>query len=348
MYNWKDFKKITTYYNNVILGDKEQFDIRFSKGKDGILKSVLNYRNMTFSIEFYPTEEDECVDFKNITVSYIEFCKALGTIKKNKLIDLKVIDNQLALQPDKGSTVFIPCNKIMTRDFNGTKIASINIENFNTAFSLNDISSRAGIADFDKNLILTFENNYAYLNSYNDGIYVGNKIKCKTQSTFSCKLPYDYTSTIKKWLKYAIKPTNDILDDELELSVFQSFLMMKISHISTIIPINLIQADIIGEKFKELTEFQYPTKESISKKVIDAYYNNNLKEKSQKISAMNLFHVESTLYRPMFMSLIKQFSDSDSEFQTKIVDSKDLVLEFDACEDDMTSKILLFGMKPKN
>lgn len=345
MYKWKDFKKITTYYNGLIKLDKSEYEIRFSRLKNGILLStmVIDCYTVSFQIEY---EGENNIDYKNIIVSYKDFYETVKKIKGIKELDVIVENNELILITDKNISEKVSCNKILTRDFVAENTSKVNISSFKNAFLFSDNCAKAGIYEFDKNFVIRIEENHLYLNSYNRGIYVGNKIDIKDGDSISFKIDYAHSSMIKKWLKYASDPVKGILSDDLSLEIFKSYLRFSISHISLILPISRENVDLISEKYKDLTDFQYPMKESVNLKIINQCYEAAKAEKVANVELNDIFHEKSFISRPMFCNLIDLLEDFDVE--SFVVNSKDLILEFKIELETLKTKILLFAMTPKN
>ena len=326
MYEWKEFKKITTYYNGVINGDKSQYEIRLSKNKDGTLKSTLSVDTFTFSFSIKQINEEEVEDFQNLVMNYNDFYNVLKEIKGIKTIDIIAKDNEILFIPEDKDAISVECQKMITRNFNGTSIGNVDLESFNYAFQFADNAAKSGIADFDKNFFFHFSKTNLSLMSYNVGIFVGNKFEIEDGVDTYFKISYDSNSLIKKWLKFVIKPSNGIMDDVLKFSIYQSFIMIKISHVSIIIPITFENAELISDKFEKLRDYDYPVKKEINfekkkKKNIDA-----LKTKEKDVDMSEIFENNSSIYRPLYSGIIKQFTDTDLECKTKVIESENNLL----------------------
>ena len=330
MYLWKDFKKITTYFNGLITKDKTEYDIRFTITEDGSLNSSMNIDNNTFSFLVNDVDELKMKEFKNISVDYNEFYTLTKSIKGIKKLAVEIINNKLVINTDNNEEFSINCEKVLTRNY---------------ALLLNDNSAKSGIHTFDKNIICKMEEDTFYLNSYNTGIYVGNKIEITGGKNISFLIAYEELSFIKKWLKFVIKPTNNF-DDNVELLIFQNYLKFQLSKSSMIIPINF-DGEIIAEKYKDLTNYNYPLKKRIQMQELDIANTNAIKEKAKIVDTTWIFETNSNIYRPLFTSIVKQFIDWDLDVDVNVIDSNNLVLEFDSEILDLKIKVLLFAMTPK-
>ena len=345
MYLWKDFKKITTYFNGLITKDKTEYNIRFTITEDGSLNSSMNIDNNTFSFLVNDVDELKMKEFKNISVDYNEFYTLTKSIKGIKKLAVEIINNKLVIHTDNNEEFSINCEKVLTRNFDGESIGIINLESLNYALLLNDNSAKSGIHMFDKNIICKKEDNIFYLNSYNTGIYVGNKIEITGGKNISFLIAYEELSFIKKWLKFVIKPTNNF-DDNVELLIFQNYLKFQLSKSSMIIPINF-DGEIIAEKYKDLTNYNYPLKKKIRMQELDIANTNAIKEKAKIVDTTWIFETNSNIYRPLFTNVVKQFIDWDLDVDVNVIDSNNLVLEFDSEILDLKTKVLLFAMTPK-
>lgn len=345
MYNWKEFKKITTYYNNYIMADKNKYELKISKEKNGELKTEMEINNFLYLFNNNSLDNSEEIEFKNIIVSYELFYNVIKEIKGIKLLNITLENENLIIETDNKDIYLIPCKKSVKENLKKEYIGSIKLESFNYGFMFNDICAKTGILDFNKNVICKIEKDVMYLNSYTNGIYVGNKLSIKDGINTSFKLSYNDTSNIKKWLKFAMKPSNNILDDNIQLFTMSSFLLLSISHIGILIPIDFKDANVIAEKYKALTDFVYPEKKGISFKELKNSNLDSIKENSKSTNTTNIFGTNSYLYRPICSKVVSQLIDYDFDVNMSILDSKDLVLKLETEILDLKIKILLFAFK---
>ena len=341
MYSWKDFKSITTYYNALITGKKEDFDIRFTKEKD-TLKTVMNFSkfNISYTIK---NEEETSDEFKNIVVNYEEFYKVMKSIKGIKQIDVFVNNDKLILKTDKEETFEVNCSKMITKEFVGTHIMNIPVQEFRMAFSFNDVASKSGVFDFDENIFFYLKNNVLYMSSYNVGVYVGNKIQLMDAQNIIFKLPYSYTGFVKKWLKFVENKTQASIADDLNFSIFERFLKIEIDKYSIILPIE--KDEKIGEKFMKITDFEFPNKTTIPYHLIQEKSKETLNEKEKGVDMIDFFDTQSIMHKPLLKSVVDLFDVDDFDVDVKRVDSQNLVLELDSDFKSISVKILLFGIK---
>lgn len=346
MYEWKLFKDITTYYNQ-FLNSKSKYYLILTKNSNGNLQTKIKMDDITFAININHMKSTQITNtFKNMIIPINDFYETKKMIKGIKQLDVKIENDNFVINTDKECEFKIPCKKALFTDCNYEKIGEVNFESLKYALFFNSNSAKSGIAEFDKNISMMIKNNELYLNSYNTGIYVGNKIEIENGKDCSFLISYDYISKLKKWLDYIKKVGESrLIDDTINLLFTNNRLMLTNQFVSIEIPIKIDTT--LGEKYKAMTDFNYPKKEDFKfSKIRDLAIESETK-KEKITDVKEIFKVESSFYRPLFSGLIKQLVSFDLDVNCSIISSNELVIELNTEILDLKSKILLFGIVSK-
>jgi len=347
MFLLKEMKKIKTYFNGLLpTGSRDQYNIRFTLSGNGIgseLLAVMQIGGNTVKITTNSvTEVNTTEAITNCVVPFEQFYDELGKIKGVKEVDLIKEGNNLFFKTEEEKFP-MECTEIVTREFEGEKLAEVFVEEMSYAFSLNTSTTKTGVSDFDNNIVMLSKENKLFLGSYTIGAFVGNELSNRINYNFSCIIPYSNSAFMKKWLKYASNPKN-ILEDILEISVMNTFVEMKIANISIIVQVDI--EDKISEVFNGIFANNYEKEKELDFEEIRRLVTEANKDKKQEIELDNL-GINASLYRPLLSDIVYQLSETDFDIEVNQIKSKfdTLIFETNSIYDTKTKILTFFKTK---
>lgn len=336
MYELKEMKEMRSYFNGLV-GNRDKYQIRFSKLENGDLLSVMIIDGFTVYYTVKSIDQNVEASFSNCVVAFSDFYDNLGKIKGIKAMDMCFNDGLYLITEE--TSYLLVSTQIQTRAFGGDKIAVVNADAFTATMLLGNATAKSGVSDFDTNVAIRIHENEMYANSYTKGLYVGNKLVIEDGKDCSFNLAYENLSLLKKWLQYANNPKK-IKGDDLTLSLYSHFLQIKIDQISLIV--NVVLEDKIASKYEALTKFEYPEKERIKFGMVRDIVSVANKEKAKDADFESIFGHATSIYRPLVSDIIYQLSDLDGQMTTSIVASKNDIIQIKAELPFLDCKILLF------
>lgn len=341
MFELKEIKKMRSYFNG-FMSNRNDYKIRFSKLEDGNLLSVVNFDK--FSIRYIVPSIDNhiCHTFNNILVSFSDFYDVIANIKGIKNIDI-CYDTNFFIKITEEECFNLQFETIKTRDFFGSHLGTVNVEGFTNAINLNSSNAKNGIAVFDSNIVMSIVNHKLYINSYAPGMYIGNKVDIINDENFDFMINNKKISLLKKWLNYANDPRK-IDEDNLDMFIYNLHLSLCIKNISIIFPVETNRKNIC-DKFRKITDFDFPSKKSVKfRKIMDCISIAN-KEKNNEVNLEEIFEHSSMIYRPLISNVCYQLSDLDGNIRCDIINSKNDVIQIKHELPYLKSCILLFSKK---